>query len=215
MVESVWPSSSRISAATWGRMTDPPLATADADQGHLQRRGRDLALADARERERAACCRSNVPGTGPVLDRRAGIEVERRRCVDAEARPCRGGNCSPMSQAELRERRVARVDEALLERSSAALAAEVLDRPAGLRREQRRRRVGNVDVGRRGAGVERGLGRHDLERRPGWVALAVRTRQQPGRRAVRVEQRPSTPARPSGRGPRAAGGRSSGSSTSR
>ncbi len=52
IVESLRPSSSRISAATCGRMIVPPLATAEPIERHLQRRRGDVTLADAGERER-------------------------------------------------------------------------------------------------------------------------------------------------------------------
>ena len=118
---------------------------------------------------------SNVPGCGPGARARRRARGRAAALVDPEAAASPGGNFSPSSRPSCANVVLHDCDEALLERAAALLAAEVLRsavRPAaaGSSVDARERASSASAVPVSSAAV----GGHDLERRAGRVALAVR-----------------------------------------
>src|SRR5262249_4614380 len=137
---------------------------------HLERRHGDVALADPGEGEQGLVLLER-PGRGPDAVGGARGDVERRSRADPELLHA-GHELVAELEADLAKGGVARLLEAQRQRATAGLAAEVLERVVRLR---------EVELGPHwehrlwgeATGAERDGGGDDLERRPGWEALAV------------------------------------------
>ncbi len=172
VLSTTLPSTSRIWSTTWGRICWPPLAMVAAT----------IAIWSG-DTDTSACPMAAWANSGWL-----SLKLPIAGAVPLAARRSKGTS-SPMPHAwiprgqvvaevepDLAEHRVARLGEALGQRAAAGLAAEVRQRAVGL---------GQGDLGldrERGLGrdhaqAERRGGRHDLERRPRWEALAEAARQ--------------------------------------